>query len=97
MVPKLFQFPKSARRTQKMILQGVRQSTELSNLDWNARKDFFAYTRGRFARNESYELSQRYVRFNMKELTRIAAEAVGSGVCVNVEKFLMECLTRHSF
>ena len=32
-------------------------------------------------------MSQRYVRFDMDALTRLAAEAVGSKSCVSVEKY----------
>ena len=55
--------------------------------DWNTKDDFFRFTRGRFVRNEAQEMSQRCVRFNMNELARLAAEAVGSHSCVNVEKY----------
>ena len=48
---------------------------------------YFRFTRGRFIYNEKHELSQRYVRFNVQELARIAAEAVGSKSCVGVEKY----------
>lgn len=71
-------------------MQHVRQSHQVSPssyVNWNARDDFFTYTRGRFLRDEQYETSQRSVRFNMKELARIAAESVGAEMCVSVEKF----------
>ena len=32
-------------------------------------------------------MSQRYVRFNLQELARVAAEAVGSNSCVSIEKY----------
>ena len=32
-------------------------------------------------------MSQRYVRFNLDELARLAAEAVGSKCCVGIEKY----------
>ncbi|TVY45440.1 Altered inheritance of mitochondria protein, mitochondrial [Lachnellula subtilissima] len=32
-------------------------------------------------------MSQRYVRFNVNELARLAAEAVGAKICVSVEKY----------
>jgi hypothetical protein len=49
--------------------------------------DIFNYTRGRFVCDETYEMSQRYVRFNVNELARVAAEAVGAKSCVSVEKY----------
>ena len=33
------------------------------------------------------EMSQRYVRFDLDELARLAAEAVGSKFCVSIEKY----------
>ena len=37
--------------------------------------------------NEAYEMSQRQVRFDINELARLAAKAVGSKCCVNIEKY----------
>ncbi len=48
--------------------------------------DYVRFTRGRFVVNEGFELSQRYVHFNVQELARIAAEAVGSASCGSMEK-----------
>ena len=50
-------------------------------------EDYFRFTRGRFVADEQYEMSQRYVRFDLDELARLAAEAVGSGFCVSIEKY----------
>lgn len=47
----------------------------------------FNLTRGRFVSNEDHEMSRRYVRFNVHELARVAAEAVGSKSCVGMEKY----------
>ena len=55
--------------------------------EWTSNEDYFRFTRGRFIYNEKHELSQRYVRFNVQELARIAAEAVGSKSWVGVEKY----------
>ncbi|KAL5388578.1 hypothetical protein PMIN02_007701 [Paraphaeosphaeria minitans] len=49
--------------------------------------DIFHYTRGRFVCDESYEMSQRDVRFNVNELARCAAEAIGAEACISVEKY----------
>lgn len=49
--------------------------------------DLFNYTRGRFVRDEEYEMSQRRVRFNVNELARCATEAIGARSCVSVEKY----------
>lgn len=37
--------------------------------------------------DEDYEMSQRRARFDVKELARCAAEAVGADFCVNIKKF----------
>ena len=50
-------------------------------------EEFFNFTRGRFVSNEDHEMSQRYVRFNVHELARVAAEAVGSKSCIAIEKY----------
>lgn len=49
--------------------------------------DIFNYTRGRFVCDETYEMSQRYVRFNVNELACLAVDAVGAKLCVSVEKY----------
>ncbi|KKZ63018.1 hypothetical protein EMCG_02636 [[Emmonsia] crescens] len=54
--------------------------------DWNSRDDFFSFTRGRFVVDEADQIARRYIKFNMNELARIAAESVGAKVCVTVEK-----------
>ena len=55
--------------------------------EWTSNEDYFRFTRGRFIYNEKHEMSQPCVRFNVQELARIAAEAVGSKSCVGVEKY----------
>ncbi|KAK4991119.1 hypothetical protein LTR50_002049 [Elasticomyces elasticus] len=54
--------------------------------EWNKNDDFFRFTRGRFIVNEQEEMRKRHVTFDVTELGRIAAEAVGAERCVNVEK-----------
>jgi hypothetical protein len=49
--------------------------------------DLFNYTRGCFVCDEGYEMSQRQVRFNVNELARSTAEAIGAKSCVSVEKY----------
>jgi hypothetical protein len=49
--------------------------------------DLFNYTRGCFVRNEHDELSQRHIRFNVNELARCAAEAIGADLCVEIKKY----------
>ncbi len=49
-------------------------------------EDFYRFTRARFVCNEDYEMSQRYVRYDVNQLARLAAAAVGSKTCVSIEK-----------
>ena len=49
-------------------------------------EDFYRFTRARFVYNEDYEKSQRYVRYDVNQLARLAAAAVGSKTCVSIEK-----------
>lgn len=57
---------------------------------WNHNEDFFRFTAGRFLWNEREKLARRYVKFDVDQLARIAANASGDGSqprkCVNVEK-----------
>ncbi|TVY34687.1 Altered inheritance of mitochondria protein, mitochondrial [Lachnellula occidentalis] len=55
--------------------------------DWNKNEEFFNFTRGRYVCNETVEVALRQVRFDMNELARIAARAIGSQRCVTVEKY----------
>jgi hypothetical protein len=55
-------------------------------IDWNANDEFFEFTRGRFVRDESDQLARRRVKFDMNELTCIAAQAVGASSCIKVVK-----------
>ncbi|RHZ51896.1 hypothetical protein CDV55_102552 [Aspergillus turcosus] len=47
---------------------------------------FYQYTSGRWLWNEDAQLAVRYVKFNIKELCRIAAASVGSTSCTDVTK-----------
>lgn len=49
-------------------------------------EDFYRFTRARFVCNEIHEMSQRYVRYNIDQLARLAAAAVGSKTCVSIQK-----------
>ena len=59
----------------------------LKRLDIYHNRDYFRFTRGRFVSNETFEMSRRYVHFDMQELARLAAEAVESESCVSIEKY----------
>jgi hypothetical protein len=48
--------------------------------------DFYGYTSGRWLWNEKEEFAGRYLKFNIPELKRAAAEAIGSTSCVQIEK-----------
>jgi hypothetical protein len=66
---------------------GLRRFRQKSSTDWNSHDEFFNFTRARFIRDEESEMAQRYVKFNMNELARLSAEAVGSRSCVKIEKY----------
>ena len=46
----------------------------------------YSYTSGRWLWNEKEQLSRRYVKFNVGELTRIAKQVTGSNSCIQVQK-----------
>ena len=50
------------------------------------REELHRYTRARFVCDETYEMAQRYVPFNLEALAAVSAEAVESARCVSVEK-----------
>ncbi|EAW11778.1 uncharacterized protein ACLA_094800 [Aspergillus clavatus NRRL 1] len=59
--------------------------------DRNSNSDFFCFTRGRFLSDESHQLSQSYVQFEIDELARLAVGAAeiasnGPRKCMNIEK-----------
>ena len=54
--------------------------------DWDADDSLFTFTRGRFVYDEEHQMAQRRVRFNMKELARVAASSIGADRCVHVQK-----------
>lgn len=49
-------------------------------------ESLYRYTSGRWLWNEKEQFSRRYVRFNVLELTRTAAQATGSKSCVQLQK-----------
>lgn len=49
-------------------------------------EQFFRYTSGRWLWNEEKELRERYMKFNVEELKRIAAESIGAKSCVSMIK-----------
>ncbi|OBZ65402.1 Altered inheritance of mitochondria protein 9, mitochondrial [Grifola frondosa] len=49
-------------------------------------ESFFGYTSGRWLFNEPEQLSVRHVTFDVAELKRVAAQAVGAGCCTRMKK-----------
>jgi hypothetical protein len=47
---------------------------------------FFNYTSGQWLWNEGHQFARRHLKFNIVELARIAAHAVGSRSCMKIEK-----------
>lgn len=66
-------------------------SRQWYKIDLHKDENYFRFTRGHFLSNNDHEISQRYVRFNLQKLARVAAEAVGSKLCVSIEKSMTEC------
>ncbi|KAJ0417769.1 kinase-like domain-containing protein [Aspergillus carlsbadensis] len=58
-----------------------------SPIDWNARSEFFNFTRGRFIVDETENLRKREVVFDMNRLAGIAAESIGAAKCVAIKKY----------
>ncbi|KAH7397042.1 kinase-like domain-containing protein [Phaeosphaeria sp. MPI-PUGE-AT-0046c] len=59
----------------------------LTPIDLDYDQDLFNYTRGCFVCDNELERSQRQVRFNVNELARKAAEAVGAKTCIKIAKY----------
>lgn len=57
-----------------------------SVLDWNSYESLFSFTRGRFVVDEADQVARRYVKFNMNELARIAAQSIGAKFCIDIQK-----------
>ena len=49
-------------------------------------ESFYRYTSGRWLWKEKEQLSRRYVKFDVGELTRIAKQVTGSKSCIQVQK-----------
>ncbi|OAL64289.1 hypothetical protein A7C99_4948 [Trichophyton rubrum] len=63
----------------------IRQRGHPSN-DWNSCESLFSFTRGRFVVDEADQVARRYVKFNMNELARIAAQSIGAKFCIDIQK-----------
>lgn len=86
MTPSMQRSPHSVS-SNKLTQAGSPPTRDSKRSDWSYDGDLFSFTRGRFVCNEVHEMSQRYIRFDIKELARLAAEAVGSNSCVAIEKY----------
>src|ERR1700733_777589 len=87
MIKRSISWFKFKRQMSTISTKTQRNRTAERSPDWNTIEANFRFTRGRFVRNEAFEMSQRYIPFDMNELSRIAAEAVGSESCLKVEKY----------
>ncbi|KAL4911120.1 hypothetical protein BDW74DRAFT_164743 [Aspergillus multicolor] len=56
-------------------------------LDWNSNHDSFKFTRGRFVVNETQNLRQREIRYDMNRLAKVAADSVGAARCIAIKKY----------
>jgi hypothetical protein len=48
--------------------------------------EYYRYTSGRWLWDEDAQLCERYKRFNVAELKRTAAKAIGAATCVSMSK-----------
>ena len=55
--------------------------------DSSSEDRFFAFTKGRWVVDEEAQLARRYVRYDLAELGRVAAAAVGAKTCIDVQKY----------
>ncbi|KAF2756096.1 hypothetical protein EJ05DRAFT_502559 [Pseudovirgaria hyperparasitica] len=49
-------------------------------------EDYYCYTSGRWLWNETSQLRERYKRFNVLELEKVAAKSAGAQACVSISK-----------
>lgn len=49
-------------------------------------EQFFRYTNGRWLWDEEDRLRERYTKFNVEELKRVAAESIGAKTCASMVK-----------
>ncbi|KAM5429568.1 hypothetical protein McaMca56_006962 [Microsporum canis] len=81
-------FPGKNKFPRLNILHSTRQlsSALMDKEHQDLSEDFFRFTRGRFLCNETEQLTQRHVEFNVKELAATAAGAIGATKCINIQK-----------
>lgn len=61
--------------------------TPLQNAVMPEPAELFNFTRGRFVRNETHEMTIRHRSYNVEELTRVAMTATDAQQCVQVTKY----------
>jgi hypothetical protein len=64
----------------------LRHAPVSHSMDTPDTEDFFRYTSGRSLWNEAARLEERHKRFNIAELKRAAAEAIGAQSCSRMTK-----------
>ena len=63
-------------------------------LDWNAREDFFSFTRGRFVVDEADQMARRHIRFDMNKLTVLQLSQWERKPALLLKSVPMACITR---
>src|SRR5436309_1351524 len=96
MIKRSISWFKFKRQMSTISTKTQRNRTAERSPDWNTIEVNFRFTRGRFVRNEAFEMSQRYIRFDMNELSRIAAEAVVPNPVRKLKSTRMECSIKPS-
>ena len=80
-------YPRTALLPGKILCTGMINLLVTHSVKFSARRNSPHILSSRFVCNEAYEMSQRQVRFNVHELVRCAAKAVGAKSCIGIEKY----------
>lgn len=74
------------RRLPHRTISSSRYDKPARNEDLSEYEDFYRYTSGRWLWDKEARLQERYKRFNVPGLKRLAAEACGAQLCTSIVK-----------
>ncbi|KAK2882676.1 hypothetical protein FQN49_000108 [Arthroderma sp. PD_2] len=77
----------AARLPHSLSRLSVYSFRSISTRSDDEHEDLYRYTGGRWLWDEEAQLQKRYKWFNVPELKRIAAQAVGANSCISITKF----------
>ncbi|KAH9864621.1 hypothetical protein J1614_010556 [Plenodomus biglobosus] len=81
------QYRRSLSKTHTPLDDYCHVNSGFCQAGWNSDGGFFRFTRGRFIVDETENVRQREVRFDLNRLARAAAESVGAAQCISVKKY----------